>query len=164
MLMKRVLVTGGAGFQGSHLAQALVRKGCKVTILNTFSPRAEKNVEPIKAKINCVWGSITDKEVVEKSVRDQDVVFHLASHINVDASLTDPVTTTEVNIFGTLNVLEAVRHYRNRLTYISTCEVYGEAENDRPINETKELKPQSPYAASKAAADRLCYAFFRSYV
>lgn len=163
MIMKRVLVTGGAGFQGSHLAEALVSKGHKVTVLNTFSRRAEKNLEPVKAKINCVWGSITDKEIVEKSIRDQDVVFHMASHINVDASLTDPVMTTEVNIFGTLNVLEAVRHYRNRLIYVSTCEVYGEAEDDQPINETKELKPQSPYAASKAAADRLCYAFSRSY-
>lgn len=163
MVMKRVLITGGAGFQGSHLAQALLKKGYKVTILNTPSPRAEKNVEPIKTRVNCVWGSITDKEIVEKSVRNQDVVFHLASHINVDASLADPIMTTQVNVFGTLHVLEAIRHNHNRLIYVSTCEVYGEAENNQPINETKELKPQSPYAASKASADRLCYAFFRSY-
>lgn len=161
--MKRVLITGGAGFQGSHLAESLVKRDHKVTILNTFSLRAERNLQPLKDKINCVWGSVTDKEIVEKSVRNQDVVFHMASHINVDTSLTDPVMTTEVNVLGTLNVLQAVRNYRNRLIYISTCEVYGEAENDQPINETKELKPQSPYAASKAAADRLCYAFFRSY-
>ena len=163
MHMQRILITGGGGFQGSHLTEKLIKKGYKLTILNTYSPRSEENLVAIKDKINLIWGSITDKEIVEKSIRDQDVVFHLASHINVDDSITDPVTTSQVNILGALNVLEATRKFRNRLIFISTCEVYGGDEEHRPIKETQELKPQSPYAASKAAADRLGYAYFRTY-
>ncbi|OGD63324.1 hypothetical protein A2160_02450 [Candidatus Beckwithbacteria bacterium RBG_13_42_9] len=161
--MKRILITGGAGFQGSHLTQALIKQNYEVTILNTFSQRSRENLKSVKDKVNLVWGSITDKEIIDKTVKNQNVVFHLASHINVDDSIADPVMTTQVNIFGTLNVLEAVRKYHNRLILVSTCEVYGEAENNQPIDETKELKPQSPYAASKAAADRLSYAYFRTY-
>ena len=161
--MKRVLITGGAGFQGSHLTEVLLKKGYQVTILNTFSPRSEKNLGKILNKINLVWGSVTDKEIVNKTVRDQDVVFHMASHINVDDSIADPTTTIQVNILGTLNVLEAVRRYNNHLIFVSTCEVYGETMVDKAIKETKELKPQSPYAASKAAADRLCYGYARTY-
>ena len=160
--MKRILITGGAGFQGSHLTEALLKKGYKVTILNTFSPRSEKNLKKTKGKINLVWGSVTDKEIINKTVRSQDVVIHMASHINVDESIKDPVTTIKVNVLGTLNVLEAVRKQKNRLIHISTCEVYGETFAE-PIKETRELKPQSPYAASKAAADRLCYAYARTY-
>jgi len=160
--MKRVLITGGAGFQGSYLTKALVMHGCKVTVLNTYSTRSQNNLAPIKKDINLVWGSVTDKEVVNKTIRGQDVVFHMASHINVDESIKDPVTTIKVNVLGTLNVLEAVRKQKNRLIHISTCEVYGETFNE-PIKETRELKPQSPYAASKAAVDRLCYAYSRTY-
>jgi len=161
--MKRILITGGAGFQGSHLTEALLKKGHQITVLNSYSERSQKNLESIKKDINLVWGSVTDKEVVEKSTRDQDVIFHMASHINVDDSITDPRSTIQVNIMGTLNVLEAVRQHKNRLIFTSTCEVYGETTTNKAIKETKELKPQSPYASSKAAADRLCYSYARTY-
>jgi len=161
--MKRILITGGAGFQGSHLTKALLKNGHKITVLNSYSERSQKNLAPIKKDINLVWGSVTDKEVVEKTTRDQDLVFHMASHINVDDSITDPRSTIQVNIIGTLNVLEAVRQNNNRLIFVSTCEVYGETTANKAIKETKELKPQSPYAASKAAADRLCYGYARTY-
>jgi len=161
--MKRVLITGGAGFQGSHLTEALLKKGHQITVLNSYSERSKKNLEPMKKDVNLVWGSVTDEEVVKKTTRDQDIVFHMASHINVDDSIADPITTTQVNIFGTLNVLEAVRQNSNRLIFVSTCEVYGETAANTAIKETKELKPQSPYAASKAAADRLCYGYARTY-
>lgn len=159
----KILITGGAGFQGSHLTKALLKKGHDVSVLNTFSPRSCKNIKPIKEKINLIWGSITDEETVNKSIRNQDVVFHMASHINVDESIANPIMTTRVNVLGTLNVLEAVRKNKNRLIFASTCEVYGGTEKHKLENEHQELNPQSPYAASKTAADRLCYTYFKTY-
>jgi len=162
----RILITGGGGFQGSHLAESLIGKGHVVTILTTYSERSLKNIAAFKDKLTIVWGSITDKEAVDKTVRDHDVVFHLAAHINVDESLHDPVVFFYANILGTYYVLEAVRKYGNRLIYTSTCEVYGDGHNfkkDESLNESAELRPNSPYAASKAAADRVCHSYFKSF-
>lgn len=161
-----ILITGGAGFQGSHLAKRLIDKGHKVTILNTDSPLAIQNLKSKKIhnKVNWVRGSITDKEIVTKTARNCDVVFHLAARIHVDESIHDPVSTIEVNVLGTTNVLEAVRHYGRRMIHASTSEVYGSVkEGYKAINEEHELRPQSPYAASKAAADRICYAYYKTY-
>lgn len=109
---------------------------------------------------------MTDGETVHRAVREHHVVFHLAANINVDQSLGDPESFLETNVMGTYRVLEAVRRYKNRLIYVSTCEVYGDGHNLRDgelLDETAELKPNSPYGASKAAADRLCYSYYRSY-
>lgn len=153
----RILVTGGCGFQGSHLCDALFEKGHEVTSLNTLSDRSREEVVYGRR----IWGSVTDKEVVEKSVREQDVVFHLAARVHVDESIKDPLAFIKANIEGTFNVLEAVRKNSNILVYASSCEVYGASEGE--INERHELNPYSPYAASKAAADRLCFAYQKTY-
>ena len=162
----KILITGGAGFQGSHLTSALVKKGHQVTILNTFSDRALFNLSFIPKEVIVVWGSVTDKEIVDKTVRGHDVVFHLAAHINVDESLHDPAIFYHVNMLGTHNILEAVIKYGSRLILTSTCEVYGDDHNfdsDELLDESAELRPNSPYAASKAGGDRMCYAYFRSF-
>lgn len=162
----KILITGGGGFQGSHLAESLVKQGHKVTVLNTHSEASQTNLSKIKDKISIVFGSITDKEVVDKCVRDKDVVFHLAAHINVDESLKDPLVFFYANILGTYNVLEAVRKYGCRLILTSTCEVYGDGHTlkaGEKLNETAELKPNSPYASSKAAADRVAYSYYKSF-
>jgi len=162
----KILITGGAGFQGSHLVEHLLKKGHEVSILNTYSDSAVINISKIKDKINIIWGSVTDPEIVEKSVRGHDVIFHLAAHINVDESIKRPLIFYHVNVLGTLNILEAVKENKNRLIYISTCEVYGDGHDlkeNELITETTELRPNSPYAASKAAADRMCYSFFKTY-
>lgn len=162
----RILITGGAGFQGSHLAEALVAAGHSVTILNTYSLDALKNVSAILDKITVIWGSVTDKELVEKSVRGHDVVFHLAARINVDESLKDPLSFFYANILGTYNILEAVKKVGARLILTSTCEVYGDGHNLKEgelLSESAELRPNSPYAASKAAADRIAHAYYKSY-
>jgi len=162
----KILITGGGGFQGSHLAESLVNDGHNVSILNTYSEGSRANLSNILDKVNLVWGSVTDKETVDKSVRDHDVVFHLAAHINVDESLQDPLVFLQANVLGTYNILEAVKKYQSRLILASSCEVYGDGhdlnESDL-LNETAELKPNSPYAASKAAADRISYSYFKSY-
>jgi dTDP-glucose 4,6-dehydratase len=163
----KILVTGGAGFQGSHLSNYLVKEGHDVSVLNLPSEVADRNVSQMDERINVVFGSVTDADLVNEMVVGTDVVFHLAAKVNVDESLQDPAMYLEHNVMpGTLNVLEAVRTHGPRLIYASTCEVYGDGHDladGQLLDETAELKPNSPYAASKAAADRLCHAYARSY-
>lgn len=162
----KILITGGAGFQGSHLSERLIEQGHEVTILNTYSKEAEPNVDTISSQARIVYGSITDKTVVDKTVRGQDVVFHLAANINVDDSLKNPLSFLDVNVMGTHNILEAVKENHSRMIYASTCEVYGDGHKLQPgqlLDETAELSPNSPYAASKAAADRWCNAYHKSF-
>lgn len=160
----KILITGGAGFQGSHLAEYLIKAGHQVSILNTYSEEAERNLKSFKQDAHLIWGSITDPEIVSKSIRGMEVVFHLAARINVDESIETPREVINVNVDGTVNVLEAVRKHGVRLIHASTCEVYGAPyEGEAAIDERHELRPYSPYAASKAAADRLCYAYYKTY-
>lgn len=162
----KILVTGGAGFQGSHLCESLIEKGHEVTILNTHSEKIDPVVESLKDKVRVIYGSITDRAIVDKTVREKDVVFHLAANINVDESLQDPGSFLEVNVMGTHNILEAVRKNGCRMIHASTCEVYGDGHNlkeNEQLTESSELSPNSPYAASKAAADRWCNAYYKSF-
>jgi len=162
----KILITGGAGFQGSHLAESLIKKGHDVTIVNTFTEEKLQNIESFKNDVRVVFGSITDPVLMEKTVRGHDVVFHLAANVNVDQSLKDPKSFIEVNITGTFNVLEEVRRNGIRMIHASTCEVYGDGHDlaeGQLLDETAELKPNSPYAATKAGADRLCHAYHKSY-
>jgi dTDP-glucose 4,6-dehydratase len=162
----KILITGGAGFQGSHLAESLLQKGHDVTILNTYAVDTDRNLSPFKDDVRVIFGSITDKTIVDKTVRHQDVVYHLAANVNVDESLKNPYSFIEANIIGTHNVLEAVRTNDARMIYASTCEVYGDGHTLKEgelLNEHSELSPNSPYAASKAAADRWCSAFHKSF-
>ena len=158
----KILITGGAGFQGSHLAERCLDSGHQVTLLNTLSDDAEDNISSFRDRVSVVWGSVTDAEIVEKTVRGQDVVVHMAARINVDESLADPRSFLDVNVWGTLNVLEAVRQSGSRLIHASTCEVYGYGQQS-PLSEHAELNPYSPYAASKAAADRMCFGYHKSF-
>ena len=160
----RILVTGGAGFQGSHLIERLLKRGHAVMSLNTPSATAIKNLAPLRNRIEAVWGSITDAEIVSKAVRDQDVVFHLAAYVNVDESLLHPETVIATNVLGSMNVLNAVRKAGNRLILVSSCEAYGDGHVGKDaLKETAELRPNSPYAASKAAVDRIAHAYYRSF-
>ena len=111
----RVLVTGGAGFQGSHLVARWLQGGHEVTVLNTYSETAESAAAHLAPDARLVWGSVTDKEIVHKTARGQDVVIHLAARVSVDESITDPGSILCVNVTGTFNVLEAVRETGARL-------------------------------------------------
>jgi len=157
----KILITGGAGFQGRYLAEYLLAEGHEVAVLNTWSEKTEKNSLGLKDKVKFIWGDVAENEIVEKSVSGQDLVFHLAGRINIDESIKYPLKHITANIIGTYNVLEAVKKNNNRLIYTSSCEAYGGS--DELINEKHELKPQSPYSATKAAADRLCYAYYKTY-
>lgn len=167
----RVCVTGGAGFQGSHLSRALLARGDDVTILSTLSDASVLNITRFglqDAKV--VWGSVTDPEVVHKTTRGHDIVFHLAANIHVDESRDRPVGYFQTNLLGTFNVAEECRRGNIPLFHVSTCEVYGGcnfcqqyAECRNLISEACSLKPQSPYAASKAAGDCLVYSYAQTY-
>lgn len=162
----KILITGGAGFQGSHLSEFLLKEGHEVTVLNTYSKEIEPNVAMLANKVRVIYGSVTDRTIVDKTVRGQDVVFHLAANINVDESLKNPLSFLDVNVMGTHYVLEAVKEHHVRLIYASTCEVYGDGHTLKEgelLDETAELSPNSPYAASKAAADRWCNAYHKSF-
>lgn len=165
MTKKRILLTGGAGFIGSHIAEDFVKNGYYVKILDDFS---NSNVNNILGLFNyrnfkLIRGSVTDMELIRKATSDVDIIFHLAAQIHVDRSIIEPRHTFEVNTFGTLNMLDAaLENNVELLVYASSSEVYGSAKYV-PMNEDHPLNPASPYAASKAAADRLCFSYYNTY-
>lgn len=158
----RIVITGGGGFQGSFLAEKWVKAGHAVTVLNTHSLEANWNLTSVAEDISIVWGSVTDREIVEKTLRGHDVVVHMAARVNVDQSIANPESFVDVNIGGTLNILETVRQTGARMIFASSCEVYGDSDGTS-LTEHSELRPHSPYAASKAGADRMCFAYYQSY-
>lgn len=165
MSKKRILITGGAGFIGSHVAQDFVKNGYSVKILDDFSSGSVNNILGLfnYRNFKMVRGSITDKELVAKATADVNVILHLAAQIHVDRSIIEPRHTFEVNTLGTLNILDAALENEVELVvYASSSEVYGSAKHV-PMNEDHPLNPASPYAASKAAADRLCFSYFNTY-
>jgi UDP-glucose 4-epimerase len=165
MPKERILITGAAGFIGSHLADDFVKKGYPVKILDDFSAGNVNNIFGLfnYSNFKMIRGSITDKELVSKSTMNVDVIFHLAAQVHVDRSIIEPRHTFEVNTLGTLNILDAALENEIKLViYASTSEVYGSAIHV-PMKEDHPLNPASPYAASKAAADRLCFSYYNTY-
>ena len=147
----RALITGAAGFIGSHLQERLEITGYEVIGLDNlrWSTRQMKNL---------VIGDVRDKELVDFLVSQVDEVFHLAAIINVDYANEHPEETIDINIKGTVNILEAVKKHGKKLIFASTSEVYGSSQTDK-ISETHPLDAQSVYAATKVAGDRLCKAY-----
>ncbi len=154
----KVFVTGIRGFLAYHLTKELINDGHQVLgIDNLFNPCAGKIPKNIWK-----WGDVRYYPTVSAYIANSDVVFHLAAQIHVDQSINDPVFTNDVNIGGTLNILEACRKFNKRLILASTSEVYGTALTPA-ISESHPLNPQSPYAASKVAADRLAFSYWKTY-
>lgn len=166
--MKKILITGASGFIGSHLTEKLVNLGHTVRVIVPY------NVEnswgwldyldaKIKKNLEVISGDICDQDLINKSVKDVDVVFHLAALISIPYSYISPRSYVSVNITGTLNLLEAARtHSVELIVNTSTSEVYGSSQYS-PIDELHPLNAQSPYAASKIAADQLCLSYNKSF-
>jgi UDP-glucose 4-epimerase len=161
----KMLITGGAGFIGSHLCDKYTKEGHTVLCLDNFMSGNLMNVKHLLNNRNfkLIKGDIRDFDLLEKIMRDVDVVFHLAAQIHVDRSYIEPRLTYDVNVMGTQNVLEVARlHDAKRIIYASTSEVYGSAQYC-PIDEKHPLNAPHPYGASKIAADRMCYAYIQTY-
>lgn len=157
------LVTGGAGFIGSHIVERLLMLGSRVRVLDNFSTGRRENILPFAADIQLIDGDICDAECVETALEGVDYVFHQAAMPSVTRSLKEPLQTARVNAEGTAQVLIAAQKARvKRFVYASSSSVYG----DTPVLPKREdmpLKPMSPYAASKAAGEYYCIAFFEAY-
>jgi NAD dependent epimerase/dehydratase len=167
MAERRVLVTGAGGFIGSHLVEALVRRGDKVRALVRYNGRGdagalERLPKEALGAIELVYGDITDPFFARELCRDQEVIFHLAALIAIPYSYVAPRSFFETNTLGTVHLLEAARQGCGRFVQISTSEVYGTA-RQIPIPETHPLVGQSPYAASKIGADQAAESYRRAF-
>lgn len=165
---KKVLVTGAGGFIGSHVTEALVQAGANVTAMVRYSSSSGLGnlafLPPaIQAAVSILAGNVEDSDQVYRAVEGQNIVLHLAALIAIPYSYVAPRSYVRTNVEGTLNILEAVRrHGTERVVITSTSEVYGTALTT-PISEDHPLQGQSPYSASKIAADKLAEAYFNSY-
>lgn len=161
----KILITGGAGFIGSHLCERFTGEGDTVICMDNFLSGNLGNVRSLLSHRNfkLVNGDVRDFDLMEKIIRDVDAVIHLAAQIHVDRSILEPKLTYDTNVFGTLNVLELSRRYdTEKVIHTSTSEVYGSAQYV-PMDERHPLDAPHPYGASKIAADRMCNAYVQTY-
>jgi len=157
------VVTGGAGFIGSHIARTLAGMGRRVRVFDDFSTGHRHNLEGAEGPIEVVQGSLTEPEAVAGAVRGASYVIHQAAIPSVPRSVADPVTSNDANINGTLNLLVAARDAGvKRLVYASSSSVYGDTPT-LPKVETMPTKPKSPYALQKLTAEEYCRIFFEQY-
>lgn len=162
---KKVLLTGAGGFIGSHVADQLVEIGADVRALFHYNGRHDTGLmtAPTLTRVEPYFGNLLDEDAVTKAVKGCEYVIHIAASISIPYSYQHPREVFDVNATGTLNVLQAcLSEGVKRVVTTSTSEVYGSADII-PITETNPLKPQSPYAASKVAADALARSFYTSF-
>jgi len=165
MINKTVIVTGGAGFIGSHLSEELANRNYRVIIIDDLSSGKKGNIAQLVKKANVEFhqGSITDLALLQRLFKGADYVYHQAAIPSVTRSIENPLATHEVNITGMLNVLLAARDNKvKKLVYASSSSVYG----DTPILPKKEdmhPNPQSPYAVTKLAGEHYCQVFQQAY-
>ena len=161
--MATYLVTGGAGFIGSHIVDELVRRGEQVRVLDNLSTGKRENLAAVIERIEFVEGDIRNLETVRGAVQGVDYVMHQAALPSVPRSIADPMTSHEVNATGTLNVLIAARDTQvKRVVYASSSSVYGNSPT-LPKHEEMPTNPLSPYAVSKLAGENYCRAFYQVY-
>jgi len=162
-MSRKVLVTGGGGFIGSNLVRGLLAHGDDVRVLDNFATGSRTNLDEVAADVEVVEGELRSYERVHNAVRGVEVVFHLGALGSVPRSVQDPLTTSAVNVEGTLNVLLAARDEGiRRVVFASSSSVYGSA-IELPAREDGPVDPISPYGVAKLAAERYCVSFSRVY-
>ena len=161
----KILVTGGAGFIGSHIVDRLLKEGCEVTVIDNLSTGLMENIahHQNRKDFHFIKGDIRDAALVKRIVEDVDAVFHEAALVSVPRSIENPLLTNEINVTGTLNLLEACRHADvKRFIYASSTAIYGETET-LPLHEMLTPQPISPYAVSKLAAENYVKIYHKVY-
>ncbi|MBC7185488.1 MAG: SDR family oxidoreductase [Calditrichaeota bacterium] len=174
--MAHYLVTGGGGFIGSHLVEELLRRGNRVRVLDNFATGKRENIAALLAalrdeqpqvdfagRLEVVEGDVRSYHIVREAVEGVDFVLHQAALPSVPRSVKDPITSNEVNVVGTLNILNAAKETGvRRIVYASSSSIYGDLET-LPKTEDMLPKPLSPYAVSKLAGEKYCQVFTRLY-
>jgi len=154
MTADRILVTGGAGFIGSHLVEALLESGYSVRVLDDLSSGKLSNLPIDRCHLTLVVGDVADAPTVERAMKDCNAVVHLAAVASVQASIDDPVATHQSNFVGTLNICEAMRKAGvRRVVYASSAAIYGNNGEGMAITEDTPKNPLTPYAADKLASE-----------
>ena len=158
----KALVTGGAGFIGSNVVRLLVEQGHQVVVLDNLISGYLCNLDPFP-QVEFIEGDVRDAETVARAIRGTDVVFHLAASVGNTRSIEHPIQDSEINVIGTLRVLEAIRQEGTRkIVFSSSAGIFGELKT-LPIREDHPVEPDSPYGASKLAAEKLCLAYSKLY-
>lgn len=161
--MAKVLITGGAGFIGSHLLEALLGRGDAVTVVDDFSTGKRENLSPFQGRFELIEGSVADPQVAEQSVRGMDFVLHQAALGSVPRSVDEPAASHAANLTGTLLLLDASRRSGvRRFVYASSSSIYGDTP-ELPKRETMSPNPMSPYAVTKLGGEQYCRVFHGIY-
>lgn len=162
--MSNYLVTGGGGFIGSNLVEALLERGHAVRVLDNFSTGKRENLQALKDKINLIEGDLTQLEDVRCAVEDMDIVLHHGAIASVPRSVEDPIGCNAANVNATLNVLVASHDaHVKRVVFASSSSIYGDQDPEAPKVETMLPKPISPYGVAKMAAESYCQVFYQVY-
>ena len=160
---KSALVTGGAGFIGSHLVETLISAGCRVAVLDNLSTGRYANLKHLEGKFSFYQDDIRSQKALDKAAENCDVIFHLAAVVSVPQTIENPVESAAVNELGSLSVFETARKKNvQRLIFASTCAVYGD-DPRLPKTEDMEPNPLSPYAVQKLAAEYYARLFYDLY-
>lgn len=160
--MMRALVTGGAGFIGSNLARLLTESGHEVVILDNYSSGYRENLAGLPGA-RVVEGDVRDEAALDKAIAGCEIVFHLAASVGNTRSIEHPIQDSEINVLGTLRVLEAARsHGLRKVVFSSSAGIFGELKTV-PIREDHPAEPDTPYGASKLGAEKLCLAYAKLY-
>ena len=161
--MRKNLVTGGAGFIGSHLAESLIHAGEQVRILDDFSSGKRENLQSIHNQAQLIEGCLTDSSIIAEAVRGCEVVYHLGAIPSVAKSVEEPLRSHDVTATGTLRVLDAARKAGvRRVVFAASSSAYGNAD-EGARKETDVLMPLSPYAAAKLSGEHYCRSFSEVY-
>jgi len=159
----KVLVTGGAGFIGSNIVEELLKRNYPVRVLDNFSTGKRENLSEFMNDIELIEGDICSYHIVFEAVKEVDIILHQAALPSVPRSIKDPIATNEVNVVGTLNILEAAKNAGvKRIVYASSSSVYGD-NPELPKHEGMTPNPLSPYAVSKLAGEHYCKVFSKLY-
>jgi UDP-glucose 4-epimerase len=158
----KALVTGGTGFIGPNIVRLLLDEGHQVAVLDNLQSGYRKNLDPFP-QVQFVEGDVRDAKAVAQCAAGAEVIFHLAASVGNTRSIENPIEDSQINVLGTLNVLEAARHGGVRkMVFSSSAGIFGELKT-LPIREDHPAEPDSPYGASKLGAEKLCLAYAKLY-